>query len=283
MTTPARIPPRLLSVTRITDPSPHLRCITLGGPALAGFPVGSDGQHIKLMLPQAHQSEPVLPTLGPAGPIWPAADLRPITRTYSVARFDPLLGELDVLFVLHGDEGPASRWAAQVRPGQRIGVAGPAGPALFQAGAAWFLLIGDLSALALIMAVLRALPAYACGEVLIEIADEQDQLQLAHPAGMHVRWLSRYGAPAGSSRLLLDAVQRQQWHGQPSVTLAGENQQVVAIRDHVLYERKLPRSALYAVPYWKDQYSEEAYHQERHRIMDELDVPARVSAQEAAA
>lgn len=283
MTTPARTPPRLLSVKRITDLSPHLRCITLSGSALADFPVGSDGLHIKLMLPQAHQTEPVLPTLGPAGPIWPAPELRPITRTYSVARFDPVSGELDVLFVLHGDDGPASRWACQAQIGQRLGVAGPAGPALFQPAADWFLLIGDLSSVALIAAVLRTLPAYAGGEVLMEIPDDKDQIELIHPTGIRVRWLSRQGAPAGNSRLLLEAVQQQQWHGQPSVTMAGENQQVVAIRHHLLHERKLPRTALYAVPYWKEQYSEEAYHQERHRIMDELDQQPTSSTLEATA
>ncbi|SMC25903.1 NADPH-dependent ferric siderophore reductase, contains FAD-binding and SIP domains [Andreprevotia lacus DSM 23236] len=276
MSTP-RTPPRLLRVIRTVDLSPQMRRITLGGPAMAGFPLGMDGSHIKLMLPQAHQNEPMLPTLGPNGPVWPPADQRPITRTYSVSRYHPESGELDVDFVLHGDSGPASAWALRAQPGDAIGVAGPAGPALFQPGAPWYLLIGDPSSLALLTAVLRALSADAQGEVLIEVPDEGEIQALAHPAGMRLRWLVRHGAPAGESRLLLDAVAALPWPATPSVTLAGESAQVVAIRDFLLQQRQLPRRQLYAVPYWRDCYTEEAYHLERHRIMDELDaVPNQV-------
>ncbi|MDK2125145.1 siderophore-interacting protein [Parachitinimonas caeni] len=278
MSTPTRTPPRLLRVRRITDLTPHMRRITLAGDALAGFPTGTEGWHIKLMLPQAHQTEPVLPTLGPDGPIWPPADQRPITRTYTVAAYDPVAGELDVEFVMHGDNGPASSWALHAQPGTAIGVAGPAAPALFQPQADWFLLIGDPSALPLIKAVLGQLPASAQGTVLIEVPDTTEIQPLPAPSGMPVRWLSREGRPAGESRQLLAAVQALDWPATPSVTLAGENSQVVAIRDWLIQSRAVPRRMLYAVPYWKDQQTEEAYHQERHRIMDELEALAEEEA-----
>src|SRR5437016_8029111 len=95
--TPApRTPPRLLRVRRTRQLTPHMRRITLAGEALAGFPTDSDGGHIKLLLPRPGQVEPVLPTLGPDGPIWPADDIRPIARTYTVGRHDPAAGELDI-------------------------------------------------------------------------------------------------------------------------------------------------------------------------------------------
>jgi NADPH-dependent ferric siderophore reductase len=37
-------------------------------------------------------------------------------------RHDPVAGELDVEFALHG-KGPAAEWAAQAASGQRIGIA----------------------------------------------------------------------------------------------------------------------------------------------------------------
>ncbi|MGQ5522681.1 siderophore-interacting protein [Chitinimonas sp. PSY-7] len=267
-----RTPPRLLSVRRITQLAPQLRRITLAGPALEGFPEGEEGSHIKLMLAREGQVEPVLPTLGPDGPIWPPADQRPISRTYTVARYDAAAGELDVDFVMHGDDGPASRWAMHAQPGDAIGVAGPAGPDRHQRDADFYLLVGDPSSLAALSAVLNALPADACGSVLIEVPNREEIIPLSHPAGMTLQWLSRDGGAAGVSTLLLDAVRNLPWPtGKVSVTLAGESVQVVAIRDLLLNERKLPRAMLYAVPYWKDTYTEEAYHAERHRIMDELD------------
>lgn len=139
--TPARSAPRLLHVQRTQDLAPNLRRVFLGGPQLAGFPSDSAGAHIKLMLPLPGQHEPVLPTLGADGPIWPPAEIRPITRTYTVAAIDTQRGELAVDFVLHGDNGPASRWANAAQPGAAIGVAGPAAPPRFFAAADYFLLL----------------------------------------------------------------------------------------------------------------------------------------------
>jgi NADPH-dependent ferric siderophore reductase len=260
-----------LRVKRKQHLAPNLMRITLSGDALAGFPAHSDGSHIKLMLPRAGQIDPVLPTLGPDGPIWPPADQRPIVRTYSVSQYHAEAGELDVDFVLHGDNGPASSWAIHAEIGAGVGVAGPGGPDRFQANADWFLLIGDLSAYAAIAAVCRALPDDARGHILLEISDETEQCPLPCPPGMTLAWLSRNGTRAGTSQLLLNAVSKLAWPSTPSVTLAGESTQIVAIRDWLMNEKGLPRNSFYAVPYWKDLQDEEAYHQERHRIMDEFE------------
>lgn len=267
-----RTPPRLLRVRRTEQLTPNMKRITLAGPELQGFPSNSDGTHIKLLLPQAWQLEPILPTLGPNGPIWPPESIRPISRTYTVSRYDEHTGELDVDFVLHGDNGPASHWALNAQPGSAIGVAGPGGPALFRPHADWFLLVGDPSSLALINAVLRQLPSDAQGMVFIEVPHIDEIQVLPLPVHIKARWLLRGNLPAGQSTLLLDAVKSMPWkNGMPSITLAGESAQVVALRDHILTERTVPKNMIYAVPYWKDEHTEEAYHEERHRIMDELE------------
>lgn len=268
----SRTPPRRVSVLRHFDLAPNLRRIVFGGTALQGFPTGSDGDHIKVMLPQPHQAEPVLPTLGPNGPIWPAAEQRPIVRTYSVSQFDAVRCELAVDFVLHGDNGPASRWANRVEVGAVVGIAGPGGPARIDADADWVLLVADPSSLAALQAALHTLPSTAVGHALIEVASDHEQVPLQHPTGVKVQWLMRGAQPAGESRLLLHAIQTLAWPtaGQLSVMLAGESHQLVAIRDFLLLQRGLAKTRMYAVPYWKDQHDEESYHAERHRIMDEL-------------
>ena len=278
-TPPARTPPRLLRVSRIQQPTPNMKRITLSGEALAGFPVNSDGAHIKLLLPLAGQTEPILPKLGPNGPIWPPANIRPISRTYTVGRYDPNTCELDVDFVLHGDNGPASRWALHAHIGSAIGLAGPGGPERFQAHADWFVLAGDPSSLALIQAVLRQLPAQAKGMVCIEVPNAAEIQNLPLPPNMKAHWLVRTRGTAGQSTLLVDAVRNLPWlAGTPSITLAGESAQLVAMRDFFLQEKHVPRNMIYAVPYWKDAHTEEAYHDERHRIMDELEHDQQVPA-----
>jgi len=261
-------PPRLLHVLRTEQLSQHMRRIILGGPALAGFPAASEGAHIKLLLARPGQQVPVLPTLGPDGPVWPPPDVRPIARTYTVSTYDPRAGELGVDFVLHGDDGPASHWAARAQAGDAIGVAGPGGPPRFVPGAACYLLFGDPSALAALASVLAKLPANARGHALIEVADSAHIVDIARPQGVTLHWLIRGARLAGASTLLLDATRRLRWPASVSVTLAGESSQVVALRDYLLHERQVPADAMYAVPYWKDRHTEEAYHSERHKIMD---------------
>lgn len=62
------------------------------------------------------------------------------------------------------------------------------------------------------------------------------------------------------------------WFGSaaPSAFIAGENASTVALRD-VLRERLgLTKKNCYAVPYWRRGQNEEAYHQQRHAIMDQV-------------
>ncbi|WP_437693475.1 siderophore-interacting protein [Sorangium sp. So ce176] len=267
----ARTPPRLLEVLRATAISPRMRRITLGGEAIAGFPARSDGAHIKVFFPRGDQAAPELPTLGPEGPVWPPLPRRPITRTYSVRRYDAQAGELDVDFVLHGDDGPASRWARRARPGDRLGIAGPGGPDPMLGPADWYLLAGDLSALPAIAALLETLPATARGHALVAVPDASEIQHLARPPHVALTWVTLDGASAPSPRLE-DAIRALIWpEGRVFAWVAGESSSVLAIRDHLLDERGLGREAMYAIPYWKATLSEEAYHAERHRVMDGLD------------
>ncbi len=246
------------------SPHPPLRRIRFGGEDLHDFPDLGPGAHIKLFIP-APGADAVLPLLGSRGPQWPAGP-RPAARSYSVRSLDAQRRTLDIEFVLHGDDGPASRWAARARIGDSLGLAGPGGPPLLHADAQFFLLAGDLSALPAIAAVLEQLPADARGIALIEIAPGAPAPALRHPRGVALRWL-----PAAEPSPLPDAVRALDWPERATVsaTVAGETSAVIAIRSHLRIERRLPREALYAVPYWRRGHSEEQYHEQRHQLMDE--------------
>jgi NADPH-dependent ferric siderophore reductase len=264
-----RTPPRLLEVLGVEELSPHVRRVSLGGPALSGL-VSWPAAHIKLFFPRAHQREPSLPTLDRDGrPVWPALSERPVTRTYSVRRHDPAAGRLDVDFVLHAPHGPASAWAAQARAGMRIGLAGPGGPRPLLKPAQRYVLAGDLSALPALGALLEALPLHAHGAAFVQIPEEADMQVLSAPPGVTITWLIRDARGQRDGDLVAAVTEAPLGLGDAFVWLAGEGNQVVALRD-LLLARGVPAARMYAVPYWKRSQSEEQYHAERHRVMDEL-------------
>ena len=257
--------PRRLTVVDTHVLSPHLRRVLLGGPDLHDFPESHAGAHIKLFIPSPGQAL-LLPRLGANGVEWPLG-ARPIARTYSLRGRDARRGTLSVDFVLHGNGGPASKWAAAARVGDAIGLAGPGGPALCRADAERHLFCGDLSALPAIAAVLERLPAQAKGLALIEVADAADELPLRHPSGIELRWFRR--APDADSPLP-ELVSNLRWDDieNTSATIAGESAAVASIRSQLL-AKGLSRDRFYAVPYWRRGQREEDYHAERHRFMDE--------------
>ncbi|HEY7773714.1 MAG TPA: amino acid adenylation domain-containing protein [Marinagarivorans sp.] len=298
-----RTPPRMLEVQSCSNPHPQIRRIILSGESLRGFPVNHYGGHIKVFLPRAHQQEPVLPTLGPKGPIWPPADERPITRTYSVRYYNPVNNTLAVDFVMHKNPGPAANWAQNAKPGDRIGIAGPGGPDPLLAPAKHHIIAGDLTSLPAIEATLESLPSTAQGCVFI--AADAHGAELKHNTQLCVIWLSSANLPQAShldetsvakrtALQLLNAVKdyldqndlpRRTEKSLPndpktsaqdntgladlSALVAGENSLVLAVRDYLRSEFKLPKTLLYAVPYWRRGQDEEGYHQQRHTIMDE--------------
>lgn len=269
---PTRTPPRLLQVVRSQPVTPNLQRITLSGESLRGFPQQSYGAHIKIFLPRAHQKKPELPRLTDAGIQWPSAVDRPITRTYTVRAYRPIENELDIEFVMHGHSehsGPAAFWAAQAKPGDYLGIAGPGGPDPLLAAADWHLLAGDLTALPAIAALLENLPNDSQGCVFIESESIADQIDIVCPPGIAIHWLVRQS----HRELLVEAIKNiAPPFGTSSISafIAGENFAVVSIRDYLRATYGLTKKNLYAIPYWRRGQDEETYHQERHRIMDEV-------------
>ena len=272
---PKRTPPRLTQVLRTYDVSPAIRRVVLGGEALREFPADRNGAHIKVFLPLAGQAQPVLPKLGPKGPVWPPQHVRPITRTYSVRHYCAAKNELAVDFVLHGDDSPAAGWANSAKPGDFLGIAGPGGPNPLLAPAVHHVLVGDLTALPAIAALLELLDENAHALVFLWVPEDKEAahkaMTLHHPSGVKIVWLS--SAQNQCTSCVLQAVQQQvpkAWQGDLSAFIAGENSLVLNVRQFLCDEFNLNKSLMYATPYWRYGQDEETYHQERHRIMDQI-------------
>ncbi|WP_051580348.1 siderophore-interacting protein [Pseudonocardia acaciae] len=246
---------RTLRVLRTERVTPRMARVTLGGEELAGYPPFAPDQRIKLFFPVAGQSRPAMPRASSGGPVWPPGEPRPIIRSYTVRRFDPDAGELDVDFVLHGEHGPAAEWAARAEPGDWVGVSDPGGRYRPDASAGAHLIIGDESALPAIATVLDALRDFDGPiEAYIEVADPAEEQPLPTTAATRPHWLHRGDAPPG--RPLLDAVRAAELPTgvPPSRCQAWLSAEATAVRDiraHLLDDRALPRRMIYATGYWR--------------------------------
>lgn len=245
---------RVEDVERI---SPRMLRISFSGDALASLMEHRPDQQMKLCFPRPGQRVPRLPEPDAGdtyGMRWYEACLaipepeRPLMRSFTVRSYHPGSGLMAVDFVLHGHDGPATRWARTAGPGDVAGMVGPSSAyarPLPRAG--HLLLAGDESALPAIGTILEALPAGARATVCAEVADAAEEQRFDSAAEVTVCWVHR---DRGAS--LLDAVRCAELpQGDTAGWLAGEAGTVRALRRHLVEERGLPRSAVEFSGYWR--------------------------------
>jgi NADPH-dependent ferric siderophore reductase len=252
---------REVEVVRVTDLTPGMRRITLAGAQLRAFTsangyaqpaFGSTGfdDHIRLVFCYPGQTEPVLPVQKEKGLDLPR-DPRPLSRVYTIRRWDPETGELDVDFVRHGI-GVGTTWAYRAHPGDRIQIYGPASSRALPHDADWLLVAGDDTALPAIARLLDELPEDARAQVFVEVAEAAHRLELRARPHVEVTWLVRDRAEADTSTPLLGAVKSAEWwDGRPFAWFAGEHSAVRDLRRHVIEDRGLPSDDIESTGYWR--------------------------------
>jgi NADPH-dependent ferric siderophore reductase len=151
---------------------------------------------------------------------------------------------------LHGDSGPASKWASSVQIGDSVEIAGP-GPAILAAAADWYLFVGDMTALPAIAVNLEKLPSEASGIALLEINSLEDKQDLKKPEGVEVRWIINPDPLTGCEDLI-DSLSYVQIKGiNPYVWVAGEFELLRFARKLLKHDKALPKESLYLSCYWK--------------------------------
>ncbi|MGH3098415.1 MAG: siderophore-interacting protein [Streptosporangiales bacterium] len=243
---------RHVEVIRARTVSPHMRRVTLGGTGIAEFaPQGAD-QWFRLFLPQSGQDEPVLPV---TEKWWPEVlampeGTRPTVRNYTVRAARP--AEIDVDFVLHDHEGPATRWARHASPGDRVGIMDQGVTYDWPTSAPWQLVVADEAALPAAAGILASLETDTVAHALIEVP-HPDDAQDVGPLGAAttVRWLLRAeGAKPGAA--ILEALRDAQLPaGEPYAFLAGESGMIKRVRRHLVHDRGVSTSAIRFVGYWR--------------------------------
>ncbi|MFD3929336.1 siderophore-interacting protein [Streptomyces sp. NPDC058614] len=261
-----------LQVVRTRRLGPSLARVTFAGPDLRAFASLGLDQSLSLFLPHPGQTEPRVPI--ELGDGWWQGwrelpdDVRAVMRSYTLRslRRDP--DEIDIDFVLHGVEpeaetpaGPASRWASEAAPGDRVLLLGPAiednrairfrPPEDADLVVVW----ADETAVPAASAILESLPAGTRARAWLEVEHTEDIQDLVIAADADITWLVR----DDGSPMAVDAVRAAQLPPaeRPYVWIAGESGQVKELRRHLVREREIDRRRITFVGYWRRGLTEE--------------------------
>ncbi|GAA4489137.1 siderophore-interacting protein [Microbacterium panaciterrae] len=278
------------TVARVERLSPHFLRVTLTGSDLVHFGTAGLDQRIKLVLPLADGSFTDVGQFDETVGMlewyrrWRALpdEIRNPIRTYTVRAVRPDAREIDVDFVLHGTEGPASAWASTAEVGSPLVVVGPDARAEETGGLEWnpgggsVLIAGDETAVPAICAIVGTLPPQVTGAVYIEVPTEADVLPLVSPAKVDVTWLPRGGTGHGlrlsaavhawgeaqnGSASSLDFADPSEdevlWEvperavGSCYAWLAGEAGTITALRRHLVRDLGIDRRSVAFMGYWR--------------------------------
>ncbi len=199
--------------------SPSLTRLVFTGADIEQMTTRAADQRIKLFFPAPDGSPSELPLHGN----WQAArralpeSKRPAMRTYTIRALHPQNGELEVDFVLHGVNGPASAWATHAALGAPLQIVAPnrehtgdAGGYEWQPpfGIRQVLLIGDETALPAIAGILEQLAAQPDPprvEAFIEVPHADDCLELPCGPETRLHWMPRDRSAQAHGQAMIEA------------------------------------------------------------------------------
>lgn len=244
-------------VLRTARVGPTMMRVTLGGEALDGFEAMGFDQWFRLFLPPADDVEAdfdlpkKINLFGYLQFLAMPKATRPVMRNYTVRRFRPDDRELDIDFVAHGDDGPASRWAAAARAGDTVALLDQGIMYDPVAGVDWQLLVGDESGLPAIAGILRDMPRDAVGHAFVELPDAADAQPVDAPPGMAVHWLVR-GHDDVPGALALATVQGFDLPpGSVYAFVVGEQTLPASLRRWLVNVRGVPKANVTFCGFWR--------------------------------
>jgi NADPH-dependent ferric siderophore reductase len=243
---------RRLAVTATRELVPSIVRVTLGGDELAGFAAEGPADHMKVFFPDPVSGELLLPEVDAQGLRRPDAAGAIISRDYTPVTFRPSTLELDVDFVIHGDDGPASAWAGRATPGDELGIGGPRGSRLVPSGIGRLVIVADETSLPATRRWLGLLPDGIPVTGLFDVADESLAGYFADDPGLQARldaeWLARGDGPGQLDEALrsLGPIDDDTF-----VFLAGEATTLAPLRRYLRRELGLPAEQVSANGYWK--------------------------------
>ncbi|WP_306349591.1 siderophore-interacting protein [Flavobacterium sp. '19STA2R22 D10 B1'] len=205
--------------------------------------------------------------------ILPPKEVCPAIRTYTHRGIDLEKKELIIDFAAHGEEGPASTWAINAKPGDLLGVSMHTLPKELYPEADWYLLVGDATAIPVLAVILETLPKTAKGVAIIEVHGKEDEQELFTKADIEFHWIHNPNPQKGSN--LAEITRRVKIPAKETTSrfgyVAAEFSTIKGIRHYLRKELEWTKEELYAYSYWKAGVSEDGSVADRHNEREDFD------------
>jgi NADPH-dependent ferric siderophore reductase len=236
---------RVVSIGRL---APNLLEVTLGG--FADYPLEGGDEFVYVMV--SHEPGGISAGYRMDDYRDQAADDAVRGAYYTVRRWRPAVGEIDLWVVEHDHPGSVAAWMMQASSGDPIALWGPRRGFRVPDDAQHLLLAADETGFAAVAAVLGVLPVDRRATAVLECIDADHRPPTPGHPGLEVIWVDRGGDAPGLRNRLLDAV--------TSLTLvpdaafgAGESRQISAVRRHVRQAFGVPAARVLMTGYWRRQ------------------------------
>ncbi|MEL6375830.1 MAG: siderophore-interacting protein [Pseudomonadota bacterium] len=236
----ARIPlnQRITRVVSKEQISENFMRVRLKGDFTAFTEEGA-GLHFRLLFNQSGSERPSLDNRGIT--YWPGGPTNWHKPVYTVRAIGPEADWIDMDVVLH-EGGRVTKWCGDVAAGTEIVVMGPNGGGI--PIASWYGLIGDETALPVMMRIIEAAPAEASGQAFIFVRDWDDAQEIQTHSQIQVSWAQMYKDDPVEAAYMLQP-KGDDYH----VFFAAERRQASAARE-VFRERDFAPRLCKSASYW---------------------------------
>lgn len=238
---------RHIQVESKTQIAGHFWRIRFSGSDLVGFTSPGFDDHIKVFFPTAEGAELALPQITDGAIVWPEGE-RPPARDYTPLEFD---GEssLTLDFYIH-QQGVASDWATQAKPGDRLVIGGPRGSLVVPTDYAFQLYVCDETGLPAFSR--RQRDARAQSLHLFAFTDEATGRDyLPDTTGVTLNWLGSGQMQTAQLSQLIARLDKVTFPVEDYfIWLTGEGEFVKALCDYFTMQRGINSDFVRAVAYW---------------------------------
>ena len=229
----------IATVIGVLPLSPNFARLRLSGD-FSTFTKPDTGLHFRLLL---HPDAPGWPTLDAGGLTqWPGGIGTWHRPPYTVRRISAEGTWIDVDIVLHAG-GRVTNWCDVIAPGDEVALHGPSGSK--QPTASWLGLIGDETALPVILRMIEDAPAGTTGQAVIAIRSADDAQEAQTKADIPITWVDMADNGALIHALNSFDIPDTDRH----ILFAAERSQATAARD-ILRDRRLSGAEAKAASYW---------------------------------
>jgi NADPH-dependent ferric siderophore reductase len=221
---------RCLTVESVRPLSPRMLRVTLRGDELTGFRSPSPDDHIKVFFPT--------PDGGLQG------------RDYTPRHFDADARLLTVDFALR-EGGLGAAWAQHAKPGDPVQIGGPRGSKVIYTPNAWWILIGDETAIPAIGRRLEEMASDTHVIAIVAVTGPEEELTFETKVKLSTHWIHRSETEASDPEPFLKLLAQSQLPPSPGFVWIGAETEVSrAVRSYFIETLGHESEWIKAAAYW---------------------------------